>query len=247
MTPAELVERARAAGLDRLAVTDHNLMDGSFEAHALDPDLVILSEEVDCAGGVDIIGLFLKEPIPAGLSVEETAARIRDQGGIVYAPHPFADLRQPSRRAMEALAVADVVEVFNGRAFWPAWNRRALEAARVRGLPMAAGTDGHFPHEIGRVYTEMPAFSNAEEFRAALPHARPVGLETRSAFIHVRSLSTEIVRRAWWATPFGTRPRYVPSSRSAPSRPRRSSLLLDPASVQHRDTGTQGSQELIVV
>lgn len=219
MTPAELVERARAAGLDRLAVTDHNLMDGSFEAHAIDPELVILAEEVDCAGGIDIIGLFLKEPIPSGLSVEETSERIRDQGGVVYTPHPYAYLRRPSRRALRAIAVADVVEVFNGRAFWPAWNRRALEAAQVRGLPGAAATDGHFPHEIGRVYTEMPAFSSAAEFKAALPHARAVGPETRSAFIHVRSLSTEIVRRAWWASPFGTRPRFRPSSRPTASPP----------------------------
>lgn len=214
MRPAELVARARAAGLERLAVTDHNMMDGSLEAHAIDPDLVILSEEIDCAGGIDVIGLFLKEPIPSGLSIEETADRIRDQGGVVYVPHPYAYLRRPAKRAARAIAVADVVEVFNGRAFWPAWNRRALEAAERRGLPTAAGTDGHFPHEIGRVYTEMPAFATAAEFLAALPHARAVGLETRTAFIHVRSLSTEIARRAWWATPFGARPRYRPSARA---------------------------------
>jgi hypothetical protein len=217
MSPARLVERARAAGLDRIAVTDHNVMDGSFEAWSIDPSLVILSEEIDCAGGIDLIGLFLSEPIRSGLSVEETAERIRDQGGIVYAPHPFAYVRRPGRRAHAAMAVADVVEVFNGRAFFPAWNRRAFEAARQCGLPTAAGTDGHFPHEIGRVYTEMPAFTNAAEFRVALPDARAVGLETRSPFIHVRSLSTEIARRAWWSTPFATRPRYQPPACTADS------------------------------
>jgi hypothetical protein len=208
MSPAELVERARAAGLDRVAVTDHNRMDGAFEAWSIDPALVILAEEIDCADGTDVIGLFLKEPIPPGLSVEETAERIRDQGGIVYAPHPYAYLRSPQRRARAVLAVADVVEVFNARAFWPLWNRSALDAARARDLPMAASTDGHFRHEIGGAYTEMPVFSTPEQFRVALRAARPVAGPTRNPFIHVRSLATEFARRAWWSLPFGRQPRY---------------------------------------
>lgn len=214
MTPAEIVARARRVGLDRLAVTDHNRMDGAFEAGSIDPELIILAEEIDCDDGTDLIGLFLEEPIPAGLSVEETARRIRAQGGVVYVPHPYAYLRSPRRRAEAAIAVADVVEVFNARAFWPAWNRAARAAAAARGLGMAASTDGHFAHEIGTTYTELPAFATAAEFRTALAHARPSPGRTRSPFIHVRSIATEAARRTWWALQLGRKPQAaMPSAR----------------------------------
>jgi predicted metal-dependent phosphoesterase TrpH len=206
MSPAELVARARAAGLDRLAVTDHNRMDGSFEAASIDPELVILAEEIDCDDGTDLIGLFLTEPVPKGLSIRETADRIRDQGGVVYLPHPYAYLRWPSRRAAAALEVTDVVEVFNARAFWPAWNRAARAAAAARGLAMAASSDGHFPHEIGAAYTELPAFADATGFRVAVAQARPNPARTQSPFIHIRSIATEAVRRTSWA--FGAEPHY---------------------------------------
>lgn len=196
LRPSELIERARAAGLDRIAVTDHNRMDGAWAAHALDPALIILGEEVDCAEGEDLIGLFIHEPIPAGLPVEEVADRIRDQGGIVYAPHPFAYLRNVAARAARVLAVADVVEAFNGRAFLPMWNRRALRAAEAASLPTGAGSDGHFAHEIGGVWTELPDFSTAAELKAALPHAQPCHARMSSPFIHVASITVELTKKA---------------------------------------------------
>jgi predicted metal-dependent phosphoesterase TrpH len=194
ITPAELVERAAEAGLDRIAVTDHGEIEGALLAHALDPVRVIVGEEIRCAGGTEMIGLFLHERIPYGLSVEETAARIRAQGGLVYAPHPFAYIRHPARHAGRALAVADVIEAFNSRAFLPAWNRHARQSAAARGLPLAASSDGHFPREIGRAYTELPPFDDAASLRAALPHAIPVGVHTATPFIHIASLSLKCAR-----------------------------------------------------
>ncbi len=192
--PAELVERAAAAGLDRIAITDHGEIEGALIARELDPARVIVGEEIRCAGGTELIGLFLTERIPYDLSVEETAARIRAQGGLVYAPHPFAYARRPAYHARAALAVADIVEVFNSRAFLPTWNRRARQAATERGLPAAASSDAHFPHEIGRAYTNVPWFDDAASLRAALTDATPVGLRTASPFIHVASLSLKIAR-----------------------------------------------------
>ncbi len=193
LEPAQLIERARAAGLDRVAVTDHNRMDGAFEAHAIDPSLIILGEEISCAGRMHLIGLFLHEPIPRGLTVEETAERIHGQGGIVYAPHPFAYAWRPSHRAQRVLEVTDVVEVFNGRAFYPPWNRRALEVARTRGLRIGAGSDSHFAYEIGGSWIEMPTFTNAAEFLDASKDARVVRLRQPGALVHVASKCIEIV------------------------------------------------------
>jgi predicted metal-dependent phosphoesterase TrpH len=188
------VERAAEAGIDRIAITDHGEIEGALLAQSLDPGRVIVGEEIRCAGGTELIGLFLHERIPYGLSVQETAARIRDQGGLVYAPHPFAYARRAAHHASAALAVADIIEVFNSRAFLPAWNRRARQAAAARAIPLAASSDSHFPHEIGRAYTELPWFDGAASLLAALVHATPVGLRTASPLIHVASLSLKVSR-----------------------------------------------------
>lgn len=193
-SPAELVERAAAAGIDRIAITDHGEIDGALAAHALDPARVIVGEEIRCRGGTELIGLYLHERIPYGLPVEETAARIHEQGGLVYAPHPYAYLGAPARHATRALAVADIVEVFNSRAFLPSWNRLARETATARGVPMAASSDGHFPHEIGRAYTTLPWFDDVASLRAALRHTTPHGIRTATPFVHVASLSLKAAR-----------------------------------------------------
>jgi predicted metal-dependent phosphoesterase TrpH len=194
MRPRELVERALEVGLDRIAVTDHGEIDGAFEARAYAPAHVIVGEEIRCRCGTELIGLFLTEWIPPGLSLEETAERIRAQGGLVYAPHPFAYALRSRWHAARALAVADIVEVFNSRAFYPPWNRRALAAARERGLVQAASSDGHFPHELGRAYTEVPAFDGGADLLRALREGTPVGARTASPFIHVASLGLKAVR-----------------------------------------------------
>lgn len=193
-TPTELVERAAECGIDRIAITDHGEIEGALRARELDPERIIVGEEIRCAGGTEIIGLFLHERIPYGLSVEETSARIRDQGGLVYAPHPFAYAWRAARHAEKALAVADIVESFNSRAFLPAWNRLALQHARSRGIPVAASSDGHFPYEIGRAYTELPWFDSADTLRAALAAASPVGHRTGTPLVHIASITLKLAR-----------------------------------------------------
>jgi predicted metal-dependent phosphoesterase TrpH len=207
MSPARLVEQARSAGLDRVAITDHGAIEGALEAAAIAPQLVIVGEEMRCANGAHLIGLFLRERIPNNLSVEETAERIRDQGGVVYAPHPFAYLVNPAGRATSAFAVADVVEVFNARAFAAHWNPRAAAAAAERGLPAFAGTDGHFPWEIGRAYTELPAFDDADSFLAAASATQLHTPDTTPAYVLAASLACQIGRLAFGSV-HGTRPPF---------------------------------------
>jgi len=195
MSPRELVERALEAGLDRIAVTDHGEIEGALEARAYASEHVIVGEEIRCEGKTELIGLFLTERIPQDLPLEETVERIRAQGGLVYAPHPYAYAWRSRWHAARAMAVADIVEVFNSRAFYPPWNRRALEAARARGVAAAASTDAHFAHEIGRAFTEVPAFDGPDGLLRALAQGTPVGLTTASPFIHVASIGLKAVRR----------------------------------------------------
>lgn len=188
-SPRDFVRRARAVGLDRIAVTDHGTMRGALEAAALDPERVIVGEEIRCREGVDLIGLFLSDYIPGALPAAETADRIRAQGGVVYVPHPFAYLVRPRWKASVVLPLADVLEVFNARAFAPAWNRDALAAARERGLPTAASSDAHFVWEIGRGRTCLPAFADAASFRAVLAAARPCVTHLTPVLVHAGSIA----------------------------------------------------------
>lgn len=188
--PGVVAKRAARAGLHRIAITDHGQIRGALQARE-EPggERIIVGEEIGCACGTELIGLFLETRILPGQSIADVAARIRGQGGVVYAPHPFAYAHNAAWHAERALAHADVAEVFNSRAFLPAWNRRAREAARSRGIAAAAGSDAHFPWEIGRAWTELPPFADAAGLLRALRDAVPVGRRTGTPLVHVASLT----------------------------------------------------------
>lgn len=217
LPPAVLVEQAAAAGLERIAITDHNEIEGAFEAHTLDPHRVIVGEEVHCWGGVHLIGLFLRDRIPAGLPVEEVAERIRDQGGVVYAPHPCAYPFRKAERSRAVLNVADVVEAANSRAFWPRWNRLATKAAAARRLPVGGGSDAHFAREIGRCRTEMPSFTDAAGFRTAIRESRVLVRTIATPLLPAASFAIQLGRwaglRSLRSVPHPARGRLVPGGR----------------------------------
>lgn len=169
MRAEDVVRVARQRGLRRIAITDHNSIEGALEAHARDPELVIIGEEVKSAERIDVSGLFLKERISAGLPAREIARAIRAQGGIVYIPHPFARGKGMGNAVLEELReFIDAVEVFNARMRRPGLNERAAAWARAHGVPGGAGSDAHTLREIGRGVVEMPPFRGAEDFLQAL-------------------------------------------------------------------------------
>jgi len=194
-TPRELVERARAVKLDRVAVTDHHTLDGALRAQDLDRARVIVGEEITARCGTHIIGLFLTMRIAPGRPLEAIVEEIRDQGGVVYLPHPFAYLLGAHRRAERALPLADLVEVWNSRAFYSPWNARALEAVRERELPQAAGTDAHFAAELGRAVTLLPSFSDAASLKLAASDARAQHTGRTYMLPHVGSVGCTVLSR----------------------------------------------------
>lgn len=171
-TPRELVERARVVQLDRVAVTDHHTLDGALRAHELDPERVIVGEEITASCGTDVIGLYLTKWIAPRLALERVIEQIRAQGGVVYLPHPYAYLRGARLRAERALSLVDIVEIWNTRAFYRPWNERALRAVRERRIPGAAGSDAHFSFELGRAATVMATFTDAPSLRRAAESAQ---------------------------------------------------------------------------
>ncbi|HZS94945.1 MAG TPA: PHP-associated domain-containing protein [Chloroflexota bacterium] len=183
-----IVDAVHRAGLDGIAVTDHDELRGAFELREIAPFFVIPAEEIKTSQG-EIIGLFLSKRIEPGLEPLETIRRIRDQGGVVYVPHPFDEVRG-SRITREALdqirPEIDLLEVFNSRNALPHFNRRALEYASRHGLLAGAGSDAHTYGEYGHAYIDVPDFRTAEEFRTALRRGVWYG-RLSSPLVHLRT------------------------------------------------------------
>jgi predicted metal-dependent phosphoesterase TrpH len=175
-TPAELVEHAETTGLGAIAVTDHNVFGGAQEAVELarGRDLVVIpGEEVKTDGQGEVIGLFLEREIPRGMSFADTIAAIREQGGLVYVPHPFDRLHAiPDPRTLHRhLADIDVLEVYNARLLFEAYNDEALRFARKYNLTMGAGSDAHVLQGVGTGALRLRAFRDPEEFLISLRSA----------------------------------------------------------------------------
>jgi predicted metal-dependent phosphoesterase TrpH/glycosyltransferase involved in cell wall biosynthesis len=172
----DLLDHAEAIGLGAIAITDHNVLGGALEAVELarGRDLVVIpGQEVKTAGQGEVIGLFLSEEIPRGLSFADAIAAIREQGGLVYLPHPFDRMhRIPDSATMHLhLADVDVFEVYNARLLFEAYNDEALRFARKYNLAMGAGSDAHVLQGVGTGGLRMRAFRDPEEFLVSLHSA----------------------------------------------------------------------------
>jgi predicted metal-dependent phosphoesterase TrpH len=189
--PVDLVEHAESEGLGAIAVTDHNAFAGALEAAELarDRDLsVIPGEEVKTDGQGEVIGLFLSEEIPRGLSFADTIAAIRKQDGIVYLPHPFDRLHEvPDASTLHRhLGDIDVFEVYNARLLFEAYNDEALRFARKYDLTMGAGSDAHVLQGVGTGALRMRAFRDRDEFLVSLRTAQV--LRRPKSLVYLQSL-----------------------------------------------------------
>jgi predicted metal-dependent phosphoesterase TrpH/glycosyltransferase involved in cell wall biosynthesis len=169
----DLLDHAEGIGLGGIAVTDHNSFSGALEAVELaaDRDLVVIpGEEVKTQGQGEVIGLFLQEEIQRGMSFEDTLAAVREQGGLVYLPHPFDRLHAiPDPATLHRhIAEIDVLEVFNARLLRESFNDEALRFARKYRLLEGAGSDAHVLQGVGTGALKMRRFDGPEEFLLSL-------------------------------------------------------------------------------
>lgn len=183
------LERAVAgwqrAGIDCVAVTDHNTIAGALALREWAPLRVIVGSEVRTCEG-EIIGLFLEEEIARDLTPEETIRQIRDQQGLVMIPHPFDRFRQSrltEAALLRVLPEVDIMEVFNARTALARDNRRAELLAAEHGLISVSASDSHTAHELGRSYVEMADFDSPQSFLDSLREGRLVKRQS-SWFVH---------------------------------------------------------------
>jgi predicted metal-dependent phosphoesterase TrpH/glycosyltransferase involved in cell wall biosynthesis len=186
-----LLDQAERSGLGAIAITDHNVFGGAQEAVELarGRDLIVIpGEEVKTDGQGEVIGLFLSEEIPRGMSFADTIAAIRAQNGIVYLPHPFDRLHAiPDPATLHRhLADVDVFEVYNARLLFEAYNDEALRFARKYNLTMGAGSDAHVLPGVGTGALRMRAFRDAEEFMISLRSAEV--LRRPRSLVYLQSL-----------------------------------------------------------
>jgi len=191
-TPVEvLLTSAREAGLGAIAVTDHNEISGALEAEAKAAGFgvrVIVGEEIKTDGQGEVIGLFLKEKIPRGLSLAETIGRIRRQDGVVYVPHPFDRMHSVPdyEHLLTVLDQVDAIEIFNPRVAISAFNEEADRFAAKYRVPAGAGSDAHVPQGLGSVRVRMADFDGPREFLQSL---RGAEILTRpSSLLYVQAL-----------------------------------------------------------
>lgn len=171
--------RALAGRLDVIAVTDHNTISEALRIKGELGAAIIVGEEVTTRQG-EIIGLYLTEDIPPGLDALETAKRIKQQGGLVYIPHPYERLQRHGTNQStlnQLLPLIDIIETFNGRSIGLAGRLRARRFARQYDLTEAAGSDAHGPAGLGRVARNIaqPPISDTliKLLRGGTTHHRP--------------------------------------------------------------------------
>jgi hypothetical protein len=168
-----LLDTCRQRGIDRLVVTDHNTIEGALEAKTLDPQRVIIGEEILTQDG-ELLAAYVQETIPKGLPAMEAITRLRSQGAFISVSHPFDRTRSghwKETALLEILPHVDAIETFNARCFPPAFNRRARDFAQLHGVSGTVGSDAHALFEVGKATMFVPHFNDAESLRRALPQA----------------------------------------------------------------------------
>jgi predicted metal-dependent phosphoesterase TrpH len=184
-----LLDTATRVGLGAIAVTDHNEISGALEARDLANGIkVIVAEEIKTADQGEVIGLFIEEKIPRGMTLQETIAEIRRQGGLVYVPHPFDRMHAVPdyEHLLGVVEQIDAIEVFNPRVAFTAFNEEAARFAAKYRIVAGAGSDSHVAQGLGSVKIKMRDFDGPEEFLESLRDADIV--RKRQSLLYVQAL-----------------------------------------------------------
>lgn len=169
------MEACHRKGIDRVIVTDHNTIAGVRAAQALDPELVIVGEEILTTRG-EILAAFVKDEIPAGLSPQETIKRLKDQGAFISVSHPFDRFRSGAWLEvdlLEILPLVDAIEVYNSRCWLPRFNEQARQFSEKHNIAGTVGSDAHAAFELGRSLLLLDQFEGPEEMRKVIRKGIP--------------------------------------------------------------------------
>ena len=191
-----LLAVARRRGIDRLVITDHNRTGGALAAQALDPQRVIIGEEIMTEQG-ELLAAYVQEEIPRGLPAQEAIRRLRAQGAFISVSHPFDAQRNGAWALPDLLEIAplvDAIETYNARCLNETPNLQAQAFAREHNLGGTAGSDAHTLHEVGRATLVLPDFSTPAELKLALPAAR-LEAQLSGWWVHFASTGARLLKK----------------------------------------------------
>jgi hypothetical protein len=194
--PKKLIAAARKRGVDRLVITDHNSITGAKEAQVLDPELVIIGEEIMTTRG-EILAAFVKEEIPAGLPPVEVINRLRNQEAFISVSHPFDTMRSggwKERDLLEILPLVDAIEVFNSRCMRKSFNQDARQFAEKYDIPGTVGSDAHAAFEVGRSLLLLEAFEGPDGLRKILRAGIPI-VKSSPSWFHLTSRYATVTKK----------------------------------------------------
>jgi predicted metal-dependent phosphoesterase TrpH len=189
----KIIARCQELGINCVAIADHGTAEGGLEMQKIAPFKVIVAEEILTTEG-EIMGMFLKETIPSGITPREAIKRIREQDGLVNVQHPFETIRGSALKDKaidEIVDEIDLMEVMNSRSPFPMSANRARAYAERHDIPGGAGSDAHTINEIGNAYIEMPDFNTKEEFIEAIKQGKIYGKRSGIA-VHIFSVYAKV-------------------------------------------------------
>ncbi len=192
----DFLDTCNKKGLDRVAITDHNEIKGAFIAKELDPERVIVGEEIQTTQG-EMLGYFIKNHIPAGLTPMQTIEALKAQDAFISIAHPFDPHRGTTWSESSLAEISpyiDAIEIFNARCLSNRANLQAEAYARKHHLAGMVGSDAHSLYELGRASLLLPAFDDADSLRKALVSARRDD-RLSGTWVHLISLYAKIVKR----------------------------------------------------
>lgn len=171
--PEEILAACQRKGIDRIVITDHNTIQGALAAHKLDPERVIIGEEIMTTQG-ELLAAFVQEEIPAGLSPLQTIEHLKKQDAFISVSHPFDRHRSGHWKPNdleEIIPYIDAIETFNARCMSNNANHKANLYAQNHNLAKTAGSDAHAICEIGRALMLIPKFNTADDLRSVIKQA----------------------------------------------------------------------------
>ena len=193
-TPLDkIISRCQELGINCIAIADHGTAEGALKMQQIAPFKVIVAEEILTTQG-EIMGMFLKETIPSGITPQEAIKRIREQGALVNVQHPFETIRGSALKDSvidEIVKEIDLMEVMNSRSPFPTSANKARAFAEKHGIPEGAGSDAHTVNEIGNAYIEMPEFNGKDDFLEALKQGKIYGKRS-GLLVHLFSVFAKV-------------------------------------------------------
>jgi len=175
ITSSQYEEAIIRGVIDTVAITDHNRIDFAQKQFKKFGDKIIVGEEIMTANG-EIIGLYLKEKIPANLTPVDTIRLIKEQGGLVYIPHPLETFRRGLQINVleEIVDYIDIVEIGNGRALFQSKYAQILVWSNLNHLVGAASSDAHGRLGLGQTYTSVAELPNKNNLKELLQKGTPI-------------------------------------------------------------------------